>query len=125
MCRTDTGIYIVSLLVTNSDGCSDKFYREIYIRPEFTLFIPNAFTPNGDGLDDDFMTYGYGINSFNMNIFNRWGEIIFSSEDIEMGWKGKDRFDKTIPNGIYLYHIAITDYNGKPWVYNGEVNLIR
>jgi len=121
----DTGIYIVSLLVSNSDGCSDKFYKKIDVRPEFTLFIPNAFTPNGDGLDDDFMTYGYGLKSFNMNIFNRWGEIIFSSEDIEMGWKGKDRFDKKIPNGIYLYHIAITDYNGKPWVYNGEVNLIR
>ena len=60
-----------------------------------------------------------------MNIYNRWGEIIFTSFNKELGWDGKDRFDNLIPNGIYLYHIAITDFNGKAWVYNGEINLMR
>ncbi len=121
----DTGKYIVSLLATNIYGCSDKAYREINVAPEFTLFIPNSFTPNGDGLDDDFLAYGEGIISFSMNIYNRWGEIIFTSFDKELGWDGKDRFANLIPNGIYLYHIAVTDFNRKAWVYNGEVNLMR
>jgi len=121
----DTGRYTVSLLVTNIDGCSDKFYREINVTPEFTLFIPNAFTPNGDGLDDDFLAYGDGAVSFKMNIYNRWGEVIFTSFDKEFGWNGKDRSANLIPNGIYLYHIAVTDFNGKAWVYNGEVNFMR
>ena len=121
----DTGKYTISLLVTNIDGCSDKFYREINVDPEFTLFIPNSFTPNGDGLDDDFLAYGEGGVSFKMNIYKRWGEIIFTSFDKEVGWNGKDRFANLIPNGIYLYHISVTDFNGKVWVYNGEVNLMR
>ncbi|OUV76091.1 MAG: hypothetical protein CBC83_00995 [Flavobacteriales bacterium TMED123] len=121
----DTGKYIVSLLATNIYGCSDKAYREIHVAPEFTLFIPNSFTPNRDGLDDDFLAYGEGVVSFKMNIYNRWGEIIFTSFDKELGWDGKDSFNNLIPNGVYLYHIAVTDFKGKAWVYNGEVNLMR
>lgn len=121
----DTGKYIVSLLATNIYGCSDKFFREIHVAPEFTLFIPNSFTPNGDRLDDDFLAYGEGVVSFKMSIYNRWGEIIFTSFDKELGWDGKDRFNNLIPNGVYLYHIAVTDFKGKAWVYNGEVNLMR
>ena len=122
---SDTGAYIVSLMVTNSDGCSDKFNKEIIVRPEFTIFIPNAFTPNGDGLDDEFMAYGKGMINYKMIIYNRWGENVFVSEKRENGWNGRDRFDVVVPVGVYLYHIAITDFNGKPWVYNGEVNLMR
>ncbi|MEE2700047.1 MAG: PKD domain-containing protein [Bacteroidota bacterium] len=122
---SDTGKYIVSLLIRNTDGCTDKFYREIKVSPEFTLFIPNSFTPNNDGLDDNFLAYGEGISNFRMDIFNRWGDIIFTTFDKATGWNGKDRFDKIISNGIYLYHIAVSDFNGKPWVYNGEVNLMR
>lgn len=72
-----------------------------------------------------FLAYGEGVVSFKMNIYNRWGEIIFTSFDKELGWDGKDRFNNLIPNGIYLYHIAVTDFKGKAWVYNGEVNLMR
>ena len=122
---SDTGVYIVSLMVTNSDGCSDKFSKEINVRPEFTLFIPNAFTPNGDGLDDDFMAYGQGMIRYQMIVYNRWGEQVFQSDNKEIGWNGKDRFDNYLPNGIYLYHIAVTDFNSKPWVYNGEINLMK
>ena len=122
---TDTGVYIVSLMVTNTYGCSDKLSTEISVRPEFTLFIPNSFTPNGDGLDDDFMAYGEGMIQYKMTIYNRWGDNIFQSNNKAFGWNGKNRFDENIPGGIYLYHIAITDFNGKPWVYNGEVNLMR
>ncbi len=122
---TDTGVYIVSLMVTNTYGCSDKLSTEISVRPEFTLFIPNSFTPNGDGLDDDFMAYGEGMIQYKMMIYSRWGENIFQSNNKTLGWNGKNRFDKNVPGGIYLYHIAITDFNGKPWVYNGEINLMR
>ena len=122
---SDTGVYMVSLMVTNTYGCSDKFSKEISVRPEFTIFIPNAFTPNDDGLDDIFMVYGMGMINCRMIIYNRWGEQIFLSTNKALGWNGKDRFDNYLPNGTYLYHFAITDFNSKPWVYNGEVILMR
>ena len=115
----------MSLLATNANGCSDTFYKDIYVAPEFTLYIPNAFTPNGDGLDDNFLTYAQGIISFKMDIFNRWGEVIFTSTEKDAGWDGKDSFTKIVPNGIYLYRVSVTDFNRKVWVYNGEINLIR
>ena len=121
---SDTGVYIVSLMVTNTYGCSDKS-TEISVRPEFTLFIPNSFTPNGDGLDDDFMAYGEGMIQYKMMIYSRWGENIFQSNDKAFGWNGKNRFDENVSAGIYLYHITITDFNTKSWVYNGDVNLMR
>ena len=68
---------------------------------------------------------GKGISDYEIFIYNRWGEVIFTSFDKEVGWNGKDRFANLIPNGIYLYHISVIDFNGKVWVYNGEVNLMR
>ena len=99
--------------------------KTINITPELTLYVPNGFTPNGDGDNDAFLAEGNGIDSFKMQVFDRWGRIVFESSDIEYGWNGLDYNDNLVVIGKYLYHISLYDYNGKLWVYNGEINLMR
>jgi len=89
------------------------------------LYTPNAFTPNGDGDNDVFLAIGKGVDSFEMQVFDRWGGIFFESSDIEYGWNGLDASDNSVGIGRYMYHISLYDYNGKHWVYNGELKLMR
>jgi len=121
----DIRIYDVLLFVISADGCEDEMIKTINITPEFTLYTPNAFTPNGDGNNDVFLAEGNGVNSFEMQVFDRWGGIVFESSDIEYGWNGLDASANSVAIGTYMYHISLYDYNGKLWVYNGELNLMR
>ncbi|MEC7863560.1 MAG: PKD domain-containing protein, partial [Bacteroidota bacterium] len=116
--------YNVTLTASN-DGCSSEMIKTVYINPEYTFFIPDAFTPNGDGVNDVFAAEGNRILSFEMQIFDRWGGIIFESASIDLGWDGTNFSGEQLNNGIYLYHIALYDLNGRLWVYNGELNLMR
>jgi gliding motility-associated-like protein len=121
----DIRAFDVLLRVISDDGCEDEIIKTINITPEFALYTPSAFTPNGDGDNDIFLAKGNGLESFEMQVFDRWGGIVFESSDIEYGWNGLDASDNLIGLGIYLYHISVYDYNGKLWVYNGEINLMR
>jgi hypothetical protein len=62
---------------------------------------------------------------FEMQVFDRWGGLVFESSDIEYGWDGLDASANTVGVGTYMYHISLYDYNGKLWIYNGELNLMR
>ena len=67
-----------------------------------------------------------GVYSFEMKIYNRWREIVYFSDNIDNGWNGKEPFSNdVIENGTYLYHTYVTDNNEKPWVYNGDLNLMK
>ena len=121
----DVKIYEVILNVISAEGCEDEMIKTINISPEFTFYTPNAFTPNGDGDNDVFLSEGNGVDSFEMQVFDRWGGIVFESFDIEYGWNGLDASANSLAAGRYIYHISLYDYNGKLWVYNGELNLMR
>jgi len=88
---TQDGSYTVWLYVQNQYGCSDSTSREILIRPLTTIYVPNAFTPNGDGLNDYFGPMGIGmdLDDFEMYIYDRWGKLIFLTKDINYLWDGK------------------------------------
>jgi gliding motility-associated-like protein len=115
----------VVLHVVSTEGCESEIMKNINIFPEYTLYAPNAFTPNGDGNNDVFLAKGNGVTSFEMQVFDRWGGIVFESSDINYGWDGLDVSANKAGIGTYLYHIALYDYNEKLWVYNGELNLMR
>tara|TARA_B110000902_G_scaffold125810_1_gene146858 strand:+ start:76 stop:5394 length:5319 start_codon:yes stop_codon:yes gene_type:complete len=115
----------VVLHVVSAEGCESEIMKNINISPEYTLYAPNAFTPNGDGNNDVFLAKGNGVTSFEMQVFDRWGGIVFESSDIEYGWDGLDASANSAGIGTYMYHISLYDYNGKLWVYNGELNLMR
>ena len=122
----NVGVYDVMLIAANQIGCSDSITDQVYINPSYYFFIPDAFTPNGDNVNDCFKGKGKGISEFNMSILNRWGETIFRTSDIEEGWCGATQKTSQIcPNGIYSYRIDIYDELGKHYYYTGEVSLLR
>ena len=122
---SDPQIYNVSLIATNDIGCSSEIIKVVNINPEYTFFVPDAFTPDGDGLNDVFLAEGNRILSFEMQVFDRWGGIIFKSPHIDLGWDGNNSNGEELSEGIYMYHILVYDLNEKLWVYNGEFKLVR
>ena len=88
------------------------------------LFYPTGFTPNGDNLNDLFNVYGQYIVDFEMNIFNRWGELLFTTSDLEQGWDGSFK-GNAMPEGTYTFVADITDVAGRSFRKSGTVLLIR
>lgn len=78
--------------------------NEVEIVPAAIIHIPNAFTPNGDGLNDTFGGLGEGLTEYNLQIFNRWGNLIFESNDMKNQWDGNYN-NKLAPIGVYVYKI--------------------
>lgn len=104
--------YPVKLQVTGQNGCSSDTVYTVEIGPEFSLYIPKAFSPNGDGVNDVFRPIGKGIDfdEYQMYIYNRWGELIFESNDYNIGWDGTDaRSGEAMKQGIYPYRFLIGD----------------
>ncbi|RZK41935.1 MAG: gliding motility-associated C-terminal domain-containing protein [Pedobacter sp.] len=88
------------------------------------LFIPNTFTPNGDGRNDVFFAYGTSVNKFKMRVYNQWGQHMFESNNITTGWDGTFRGGLQ-PTGVYVYMIEVTFSTGKTKQMKGSVTLLR
>ena len=121
----DTGLYIVTLITKNNLGCSSIAQEEIYIYKQLEVYIPNSFTPNNDGLNDVFLPEMTGVKEFRMTIIDRWGGVIYISNDLSQGWDGRSNDGKRIIEGTYAYNIIIDDVNDKRFIYNGMINLMK
>lgn len=124
----DGGRYWVTQTVTNLAGCTDTAMKPVYIKPEYSVFAPNTFSPNGDNKNPTFAVKGIGIDSFHIFIFNRWGEKVFESDDIKVQWNGRkhNKEDNPIsPIGTYVYRIVTRDVFGEQHEYFGHINLIQ
>ncbi|MBP6413235.1 MAG: gliding motility-associated C-terminal domain-containing protein, partial [Bacteroidia bacterium] len=126
----DTGCYIVSLLTITNEGCRDSVSHIVCIKDEFHVYIPDAFTPNGDGLNDVFIPVGIGFQSedYEMTIYNRKSTQIFKSTELTKGWNGKSNLlmiDDTTPMDTYVYKIRCKDMGGKFHFFTGQINLLR
>ena len=103
---TQPGSFNVSLQVTDVDGCVDSTGREILVRPEVRIYMPTAFSPNDDGVNDRFGPGLAGpLAEYRLDIFNRWGGLVFTSSDPEEGWDGLAKSGKTAETGPYLYQL--------------------
>ncbi len=123
---TDTGTYCVKLSVINEHGCVDTMTDCIVIEPIFTLYIPDAFSPNGDGVNELFVVKGNDVKTFEMYIFNRWGLQLFHTTNINQGWNGAVNNSGAISQeDAYVYVIKVTDNKDKPHSYTGTVNIIK
>lgn len=113
-----------TLLVTYNTGCFIKANVKVVVTGTFPLFIPNAFSPNGDGNNDVYQVFSQGVKDFSLNIFNRWGEKIFESTNILETWDGSYKGNMQ-PPGTYVYYVDIKYLNGKKVNENGSITLIR
>jgi len=125
----DTGIYNVVLTVFHPiTSCPDTLEKIVDITPLATLFLPNAFTPNNDGNNDTFKGKGFidAISNYEMNIFNRWGQRIFTTFDPTVGWNGQfENSGALSPLGVYVYRASYLDPRGEQKVLEGHVTLVR
>jgi gliding motility-associated-like protein len=91
--------------------------------PYMTIYIPNSFTPNGDGLNDTFGVYGEAIKEFQMQVFNRWGQMIFESSNVDNRWDGTHEGIQ-VPQGSYVYRVIAKGITGKRTTKDGTVNIV-
>ncbi|TXB63888.1 T9SS type B sorting domain-containing protein [Vicingus serpentipes] len=116
------GEQTVSLFVRDITGCTDEITKTI--KPDIYFYVPNAFTPNIDGINDVFFIKGMGIDQFEIYIFNRWGNEIFYSDDIEISWDGSYK-GEFVKNDTYVYLIKAINFDGEEIEQRGIVNVMR
>jgi len=119
--------YEVILVVYTNKGCVDTAKGYVYVDDVFTFYAPSAFSPDGDGINEYFKVFANGIDksTFSIKIYDRWGEIIWESNDIDKGWDGKVKNGKIAPVGTYTWLATFRDFNGILHEKSGAINLIR
>ncbi|MDO4462555.1 MAG: gliding motility-associated C-terminal domain-containing protein [Bacteroidia bacterium] len=120
------GEYRISLIVTNENsGCSHADSSEVIIVTDADIQFPDAFTPNGDGVNDEFRPAYKSIKDYKLTIYNRWGRRVFSSTNPKVGWDGKNG-NTDAAEGVYIYICEATAYErGVAFTRKGTVTLIR
>ncbi len=123
----DTGNFSVYLRVVNSSGCSDSITKYIFLKPELLRHQINAFSPNADNLNDEFAPdkFSFGVTKYRMRIINRWGEILYYTEDPRKGWDGSDSKGGQCPEGAYTYQISFRYIDGKMYTFEGVLMLLK
>ena len=122
----ESGTYYVSLFIENQFGCKDTTIQELKIRPTFAVWIPNVFTPDGDGLNDFFSVDGFGLDEIDLRIYDRWGELIKHQigRKENVSWDGLYK-GQLVQQDIYVYKVTATDVLGNTHDYIGRVTLIK
>ncbi len=124
----DTGTYQVALVVTHRSGCTDTLVQTLDVKPLVSYFLPNAFTPNEDAVNDTFKGTGIlaGIRNFSFQIWNRWGGLVFSTDNPDAEWNGRNlNSGEEAPPGVYVVLVTFTSPRGEAYEYKGFVTLIR
>lgn len=124
------GKYPATLVAYNQYGCSDSLTKLIDIKDDLIVFIPNAFTPDGDGINDVWRIHGSGYRKegFVLRVFNRWGEAIFEATSDETSWVGDTNLGEYyfVPDGIYTYRLEVVETNNDvKQLFTGSVLVIR
>jgi gliding motility-associated-like protein len=122
------GNYYVTLVVSNANGCTDSVTQLIIVENQVIFYVPNTFTPDGDLFNPEFLpifTAGFDIYNYNLVIFNRWGEVVFESNDARYGWDGTYG-GMPCPDGTYIWQIKYKELTkDKHQLIRGHFNLLR
>jgi gliding motility-associated-like protein len=122
-------LYTVCLDVVNDFGCEDRFCREVEVIGDVQVYVPASFTPNNDGINDIFLPSVAPLSQvedYYFELFNRWGERVFATDDPEKGWVGEaDSGTHFVGNEVYNWVLVIDTELGQPYKLIGQVTLIR
>ncbi len=122
------GANTVTLIVTNQYGCQDVAQHVVEVIDDFVFFAPNAFTPDGDGTNDVFLPLGigYDISTFGMMIFDRWGNMIYETDDHNKGWDGRANGGSDVAQvDVYVWKVELEDNKGLLHNYTGTVTIVK
>ena len=124
---TRSGYYTITLTATDSLGCVDSVKNRVSVEVPYFFYIPNAFSPDGDGLNEYFAPQGQGVDpdDYSMQIFDRSGTLIFSTRNPYDYWDGRNKYGQMCPEGVYIYIIRLRNLNTDDKEYTGSVTLIR
>lgn len=120
----DTNWYPISLRVMNEGGCVDSFFSHVCLDDSVYIVIPTAFSPGVDGINDAYHIATAGVTAFEIEIFNRWGERMYYSEDKNFAWDGK-YLGKFLENGVYSYKVIYKGKNTTRKLTFGTIHIIR
>ena len=134
--KDSIGIYQISMIVTDDFGCSDTATKQIWIADEYWMYIPNAFTPDHDGVNDVFCLQHHGVReeTFNFNIYDRFSNLVYATDKIENlecflnsnGWDGTHyKTGNDLPMGLYIYEVYFQDFEGWKHQEQGHLFIVR
>jgi gliding motility-associated-like protein len=120
------GVYTVTQFVRNDAGCNDSLSQVVSVTNPATVppVTPDAFSPNGDGVNDVFFIRGGPFTKMNLKIYDGWGELIFETDDLEGGWDGSYKGQK-VQMGVYIYIVDAIGVNGKIYKIQGNITVIK
>ena len=122
----DSGLYEVTLTVRRDIGCPDSLTIPYRVWEQETFFIQTAFTPNGDGVNDVFEIKEKGITEWHMQIYDRWGQLVWETNDVKDSWDGTHgKTGKAMPHGAYSYDIDLVWYRGITFNKLGTITIFR
>jgi len=122
---TESGTQTITQYVTNEFGCTSSVTGTVIIEG-FTFYAPNSFTPNGDELNDFWLTEMTGISKYELSVYNRWGELIFHSTNPDQPWTGEIRDGLYFaPDGVYNFTVMVDDLRSQPHQFTGHILLTR
>ncbi|MFM7566806.1 MAG: choice-of-anchor L domain-containing protein [Flavobacteriales bacterium] len=119
-----SGEYLITLIATDMNGCVDSISKPIFIQEEFYIYIPNSFIPDDNRINDAFSGSFIGVEWIKIEIFNRWGERLFYSEDLAFAWDGTFNGEK-VPDGIYTWKLIYRRNKAQEQQMSGHITVIK
>lgn len=122
----DPGVYYPYQIVENEFGCRDRSYQMITVIPVLPVIVPNAFTPDGNSVNNIFKPIFYESQVFELFIYDRWGELIYSAHEMDAYWDGAHSSGQLAQDGVYIWRIIYTEFDtGLPVEIQGHVVLLK
>jgi len=119
------GKYLINLSLVDVNGCEYELEKVIEVKKIVSVHVPSAFTPNGDGYNDEFYVGVYKIQQFGIRIFNRQGRVVFESSDPDFKWNGQTLSGLSAMEGVYVFQVQAVDFDGIFIQKHGTITLIR
>jgi gliding motility-associated-like protein len=119
---TQTGVYPLTYSAITAEGCTDFRRDSIYVYDDLAVYVPTAFSPNEDGINEIFIpvTTGFDSTQYNFTLYNRWGQLIFESNSPGEGWEGKNGIQD-----VYIWKLTGRSNMGVDHSFSGYTTLIR